>query len=83
LLGTNISAAVLTLAEKYASGGNLQFRSSNAIHDRVIFVDKRAWVCGQSLKDAAKRKPTYIVEVDEASIRSGYEAIWAASQVIF
>jgi len=83
LLGTNISTAVLALAQKYASGGNLQFRSSTAIHDRVIFVDKRAWVCGQSLKDAAKEKPTYIVEVDEASIRSGYEAIWIASQVIF
>jgi hypothetical protein len=82
LLGTKVPAAVLALAQKYASGGNLQFRSSNAIHDRVIFVDRRAWVCGQSLKDAARTKPTYIVEIDEASIRPGYEAIWTASQVI-
>jgi hypothetical protein len=81
LLGTNIPA-VQVLARKYASGGNLEFRSSNSIHDRVIFVDNRVWLCGQSLKDAAKKKPTYIVEHDEPPMRSAYEPIWNASQAL-
>jgi hypothetical protein len=73
----NIPSAVLSLAQKYASGGNFQFRSSSSIHDRVLFADNRVWLCGQSLKDAAKKKPTYIVEHDEALIRRIYEDIWS------
>jgi hypothetical protein len=80
LLGTNVPATVLALGQKYASGGNFQFRSSDLIHDRVIFVDTKAWVCGQSLKDAAKKKPTYIVEIDEALMRPVYEGIWGNSR---
>ncbi len=82
LLGANIPSDVVTLGQKYAGGQNFQLRSSNSIHDRMIFVDQRVWACGQSLKDAAKKKPTYIVEIDEALMRLVYEAIWAASQAI-
>jgi hypothetical protein len=70
------------LALKYAAGGNLHFRSSNAIHDRVIFADDRVWLTGQSIKDAAKKKPTYIVEHDEKLQRAIYEPIWTAATVI-
>jgi hypothetical protein len=76
LLGANVRPEVVALGAKYASGGNFQFRSSSAIHDRVIFVDQRVWVCGQSLKDAAKNKPTYIVEHDESLMRPIYESVW-------
>ena len=72
-------AAVLALAQKYATGGNFQLRSSADIHDRVIFADNRAWVCGQSLKDAAKTKPTYIIELDEPLMRRIYEEVWDAA----
>jgi hypothetical protein len=83
LLSANVPADVKTLAQKYAAGGNLQFRTSNSIHDRVLFADNRVWVCGQSLKDAAKKKPTYIVELDEPGQRQIYEPIWqSAAQVI-
>src|SRR3989442_6879850 len=34
LLSTNIPAPVLSVARKYASGGNLYFRGSSEIHDR-------------------------------------------------
>jgi hypothetical protein len=80
LLGANVRPEVIALGVKYASGGNFQFRSSNAIHDRVIFVDQRVWVCGQSLKDAAKKKPTYIVEHDESLMRPIYESVWSSAQ---
>lgn len=83
LLGANIPPDVETLGRKYASGGNFQFRSSSAFHDRAIFADQRAWVCGQSLKDAAKKKPTYIVEIEDAALmRPSYENIWNSANVI-
>jgi hypothetical protein len=79
LLSANVPPDVRTLAQKYASGGNFEFRSTNAIHDRVLFADGHVWLTGQSLKDAAKRKPTYIVEHDETLMRPVYEQIWQAS----
>jgi hypothetical protein len=82
LLGAIIPSDVAMLAQKYATGGNFQLRSSTAIHDRVIFADNRVWVVGQSLKDAAKKKPTYIVEFDEGLMRPAYEPIWTAAQTV-
>jgi hypothetical protein len=79
LLSNNIPTGVLQLAYKYAAGGNLKVRTTNAIHDRVLFADSRVWLCGQSLKDAARKKPTYIVEHDEPLMRTVYENIWGNS----
>jgi len=82
LLSANVPADVKSLAQKYASGGNFAFRASSSIHDRVIFADNRVWLCGQSLKDAAKKKPTYIVEHDEPLMRPVYEPIWNAASLL-
>lgn len=82
LLSANTPADVKSLAQKYASGRNFGFRESHSIHDRVIFADKRVWLCGQSLKDAAKRKPTYIVEHDESLMRDVYEKIWQVATAV-
>jgi hypothetical protein len=82
LLSTNVPADVLAVAQKYASGGNFAFRTTNAIHDRVLFADNRVWVIGQSIKDAAKKKPTYMIEHDEPMMRNGYEDIWNKATVI-
>ncbi len=82
LLSANVPADVKTLAQKYAAGGNFAFRTSNSIHDRVLFADGRVWLTGQSLKDAAKKKPTYIVEHDEPLMRTVYEDIWNKATVI-
>jgi len=79
LLSANVPADVRTLGQKYASGGNFEFRASPSIHDRVLFADNHVWLCGQSLKDAAKKKPTYIVEHDENLMREVYEKIWGAA----
>lgn len=80
LLGARVPPAVVALGQKYASGGNFQFRRSDSLHDRMIFADSRVWVCGQSLKDAAVKKPTYVVEMDEPSLLQIYEDIWNKSQ---
>jgi len=82
LLSANVPADVKTLAQKYAAGGNLDFRSSGAIHDRVLFADDRVWLIGQSLKDAARKKPTYIVEHDASLQRPIYELIWQAATAV-
>jgi hypothetical protein len=48
-------------------------------------VDDRGWSVGQSIKDAAKRKPTYMVELSFGlipAIRKIYEDIWAKAAVV-
>jgi hypothetical protein len=82
LLSGNVPSDVQVVAQKYASGGNLSFRTTNVVHDRVVFADNRVWVIGQSIKDAAKKKPTYIVEHDEPLMRNIYEDIWNKATVI-
>lgn len=82
LLTTNPPSDVVAIAKKYAAGGNLQFRETTQIHDRAIAVDGRIWVVGQSLKDAAKTKPTYIVEIDARLWQSIYSGIWAVAQAV-
>jgi hypothetical protein len=61
---------------------NLQFRTSTSIHDRLITIDEQAWVVGQSIKDAATRKGTYMVQVDKASFWPAYRQIWESAQSI-
>ena len=82
LLGTNTPADVKAIAQMYASGRNFEFRQSSAFHDRVLFADDRVWLSGQSIKDAAKKKPTYIVEHDEKLMRPVYETIWQSATVL-
>jgi hypothetical protein len=52
------------------------------VHDRVVFADERCWVIGQSIKDAAQKKPTYIVELDAEPMKRIYEDIWSRSQLV-
>jgi hypothetical protein len=80
----NVKAA----AEKYNQqyGKVIELRKSTKIHDRVIFVDDYVcWVVGQSLKDAAKAKPTYLVPL-APDVVSGklqdYEVIWNEAEAI-
>ena len=59
-------------------------RTSQEIHDRVLFIDDRSgWVLGQSIKDAAKSKPTYIAPLDSETVRlkkAIYDRIWLGAQ---
>jgi len=83
VLTNQVSNALRVVAEKFANRGNFELRSSNNAHDRVVFADDRCWVIGQSIKDAAKKKPTYIVEHSGVTIMKGaYEAIWTSAVVV-
>ena len=73
---------LLTVAQKFALRNPFELRTSKDVHDRVIFVDDKCWVIGQSIKDAARKKPTYIVEVSSAAMKQVYELIWAAGTPI-
>lgn len=83
VLTNKVSDALKAVAEKFARRGNFELRSSADVHDRVVFADDRCWVIGQSIKDAAKKKPTYIVEHTASAMKTVYEPIWdTASSVV-
>ena len=77
------SSAMRSLAAKFAArqGINFEARHTNQVHDRVIMIDGRdCWVLGQSIKDAAMKKPTYLVPVDAVSdMAKLYEDVWAGA----
>jgi len=65
------------VAQKYAARGNFELRNSQDLHDRVVFVDGRCWVIGQSIKDAARKKPTYMIEHENPGrMQPIYENVW-------
>lgn len=61
-----------------------EVRESEEIHDRGIFIDKKeGWILGQSIKDAANNKPTYLVKLRNAKpLESIYHSIWNSSKKI-
>lgn len=69
----------------YAKSRPLELRSSADVHDREVFLDQRGWVIGQSIKDAARRKPTYLIELDEPLLSAAkdiHNRIWAAATIV-
>lgn len=93
------NVAVRLLAREYSSalkpavasfvaqtGVAVEARTSAALHDRVFFLDDRScWVLGQSIKDAAKSKTTYLAPLaaDAAQLKKTiYETIWAGASPI-
>jgi hypothetical protein len=69
----------------FAATKSLEMRSSPDVHDRVVFVDQRGWVIGQSIKDAARKKPTYLIELDEPSLsanRDIHNKLWSVATVV-
>jgi hypothetical protein len=73
------------VARKYAASYSLELRSSQDVHDRHIFVDRRGWAVGQSIKDAARTKPTYVVELSTnlvPTVRNIYEDLWTRAAVV-
>jgi hypothetical protein len=85
ILSNKLGANVETVARMYARSRPLELRASLDIHDRVIFLDQRGWVTGQSIKDAARKKPTYLIELNEPLLtgsRDIHNRIWTAATVV-
>jgi hypothetical protein len=88
LLTTNNQSQIKPAADKYIAqyGSVLEVKKCKNIHDRVIFIDGYVcWVIGQSLKDAAKAKPTYLSPLAPDVVSSkleDYETIWNAANEI-
>ena len=80
------SENLIPAAEKYNSqhGNVLELRKSKKLHDRVVFVDGYVcWLIGHSIKDAAKAKPTYLVQLPPDVVPdklSNYEEIWSSAE---
>ena len=86
LLLNHNAEKVSPAASKYNEqhGGVVELKKSKQIHDRVVFIDGYVcWVIGQSIKDAAKAKPTYLVQlppdVAQEKLKS-YEEIWLSAE---
>jgi hypothetical protein len=57
-----------------------EVRTSDEIHDRYLMIDRRAWIIGQSLKDAGTKAPVSIVELKDAnSARRQFDKLWLSS----
>ena len=85
ILSKKIGGNAEIVAKMYSKNRPLEMRSSTGVHDRVIFIDQRGWVIGQSIKDAANNKPTYLVELNEPMLTASKDAhtrIWAAATVV-
>ncbi len=80
------SENLIPASEKYNSqhGNVLELRKSKKLHDRVVFIDDYVcWLIGHSIKDAAKAKPTYLVQLPPDVVPdklSNYEEIWSSAE---
>ena len=66
------------------TGAELEVKQSKGFHDRVIFIDdKICWILGQSIKDAATEKPTYLAPINDVdSIKPHYEDVWSKATAV-
>ncbi len=80
LLSGKPTQAIKSVAGKFKSRPGIIFEAkmTSDAHDRVIFVDSTdCWVLGQSIKDAALKKPTYLLPVDAVKdMATLYEDLW-------
>ena len=88
LLAREYAAQLKPAVQKFVaqSGQSVEVRVSKAFHDRVIFVDDLScWVLGQSVKDAAKAKPTYLAPLspDVSKLKlQDYEVVWSSATAL-
>ena len=54
-----------------------KIKYNKKIHDRLIFVDEKCYILGQSINSIAVDKPGYLCEVDDwKKFKSVYQSIW-------
>ena len=63
--------------------GRLEVKTTGQIHSRRIFVDKRVWETGESLKDLAAKTASTVNEITSpegvATLRDDFESRWQAT----
>jgi hypothetical protein len=83
ILTKNMQAKFEAVARKFkAQMGNLEVKLSNDIHDRQIIVDDRAWLIGQSLKDAGQKSLSIVEYTDPSIVDSVFAKLWSNSKKI-
>jgi len=77
ILTKNMKGKFEAVARKFkVQRPNFEVRLSNDIHDRNILVDNRAWMFGQSLKNAGE-KPLSIIEFEDISpVEATFVHLW-------
>jgi hypothetical protein len=85
MLSNQMGEGTTALAKAYAKTSQLQIRASMRVRDRAIFLDQRGWILGEAIKNAAGRKPTYMIELGEpvlSAVRDIYNKMWTAAAVV-
>jgi hypothetical protein len=85
ILSKSFGTHVEDVASKFAKSNPLSLRCSVDVHDRMVFLDRRAWAIGQSIKGASQKRPMSMIEVTEPLLtpaRNVYNSMWSAAQVI-
>lgn len=75
----------VSVARMFAKKRGVKFesRESAECHDRAIFVDGFGWVIGNSIKNTAKNKPTYMLRLSEPiKLEKIYNRVWASASKI-
>ena len=66
------------------NGSSIQVRSSQGLHDRFVFVDRRAcYLSGASFRDGALKATTVLTQIADAfaAIWKAYDDLWVAATV--
>jgi hypothetical protein len=76
----NFVRVLKTLSER---GKTIEMRLHSDIHDRVILFDRRCWLAGGPLKDAANTPSTLIEVIDNRdAISDRVETMWLAAELL-
>lgn len=83
LLGSYRMSTLLPAVQLFRqqSGIQIEVRSSSALHDRFLFIDKgMCFQSGASFKDGAKKSPTMLTQITDAftAVQATYEDLWSS-----
>lgn len=82
LLSKQPNPSFIKVIQKFSKQYGITFKCkySTEIHDRVIIIDQfECYVIGQSIKDAAIKKSTYMTRLDSLNMVKLYDDIWNRS----
>lgn len=86
LLTSKKLATLLPAVEllKQQQGLSIEVRSTEGLHDRYLFIDRRAcYQSGSSFKDGAKKAPTTLTQISDAfdAMWNTYDQAWQKAKI--